>query len=79
MNGEEFLTYIGESNVFAKGKSRTNLIKERYLNYIKAYQVKTYLEAFWLHMHSGPSWPAAVRGLNDKDLGRPMVSVPELL
>jgi hypothetical protein len=79
MTPEGFLEYIGEGTIHrCQGKSRANLIRARYLAYVKAYQVETFCAAYHLFMNRADA-AATSRGLRDRDDGKPMVMVPEIL
>ena len=80
MTPEEFFEYIGEARFYrCQGKRRLNLIREQYTAYVAAYRVSSFYEAYALSIGEGNSHSAIMRGLKDRDAGKPMVSVPGLL
>ena len=74
MTHADFLDYIGETCVRAKGKAYTNLVKSRHVAYRKAYSVKTFEDAYFLHLDR-PNYYAVKRGLRDRDTGLPMAEL----
>lgn len=80
MTQEQFFEYIGEAQSFyrLKGKALTTKARQRYAAYVNAYRVKSFLEAYYLSLDSA-NRHAAARGLADRDGGRPMLLVQDLL
>jgi predicted lipid-binding transport protein (Tim44 family) len=77
MTADEFLHHISKDIGYRdKGKARLNRARQHYAMYVKAYRAATLEEL--LHVYH-TDWAAARAAARDRDEGRPMVSVPELL
>lgn len=79
MTADQFLQYVGTDPGNGTTKQqRLAIAKAKYAAYLKAYKVKTFLEAFRM---GSVRWDyrAARCGLRDRDEGRRMVEVPELV
>lgn len=77
MTPEEFLEYIGEAKLLSrKGKGRLAIARNRYRAYRLAHRVQGFAAAYYLHLN-GSNHYGIIKGLRDRDEGKPVVLVQE--
>lgn len=79
MTAEEFLEYIDATKYYRdKGKSRMNRARANYVEYVKAYREQS-LRKLVFQGRLTTYLDAVLKACEDRDMGRPMAQVPELL
>lgn len=79
MDAEEFLGYVGQAYYYRdKGTARLNRARRHYKAYASAYCAKSMAELVGLGFDRVTRL-TVLKAAEDRDAGRPMVSVPELL